>query len=311
MLRNVPPSRRFLLSMSLLVAPLASAQTGDPAPASTPTPAVTLAPASAVMPWKKVSAADREKSCKTYEGTFISYYGELWKVENCKRRGIRSQSAILDIVSQVNSVTEVDGATIAVIPEGVPLADDDPASGPMRGCKEFEGKYITHSYLDIFFIEGCKKRLMPDWETYLDHKARRHDEKSEVFGLSYAEFLKIPTGKEIPSIADEEFRRLLKKEKTPDVVPAKDACKGLEGEFVSYYSKLYKIENCRRREIDSELFFEGRLGLTRQVLDLSDEQWISIPEGKPLKSLTESPAPAAPAKEERRPSPAPSPSPRP
>lgn len=263
--------------------PAASATTSAPTGGTgvTEPSAASAQPPSVIYPWKKVHAGDRDRACRSFEGQYISYYGEIYRVENCHRRAIHSQRALFDIMGQVNSVVEVDGKTISSIPEGSPIAEDSP-TGIKRGCKDLEGKYITHSYVDVFFVEKCRKRLLPDWETYLAHRQQRGDEKSEIVSVNWDEFSAIQLGKDVPSVVDVEMKKLLEADKAPDVLPAAEACEGLEGVYASYYSRLYRIEHCRKREINPDSFFDKRSGLNTKVVELTSQQWISIPDGKPM-----------------------------
>ncbi|MEI6398419.1 MAG: hypothetical protein WCO71_06595 [Pseudomonadota bacterium] len=66
-----------------------------------------------------------------------------------------------------------------------------------------------------------------------------------------------------------------------DIIPIDEACKGVDGKIVTFYSRMYKIEKCRKREIDAESFtMHGGAGSSK-LTELKPEQWISMPDGKP------------------------------
>ena len=64
---------------------------------------------------KEVSAA-----CKKYEGKFIGYYDELYKVENCKRREVTRGKKLMKKQGNLK-VHIVEPAIIAKLPQGKPL----------------------------------------------------------------------------------------------------------------------------------------------------------------------------------------------
>ena len=73
---------------------------------------------------------------------------------------------------------------------------------------------------------------------------------------------------------------MLVHEKTADILPIDEACKGLNGTFVSYFSKIYKIQGCRKHEVDAEKFMLHYP--TYRLKEMKSEQWVSLPTGKNL-----------------------------
>jgi|GEM_PF-3568378 len=230
---------------------------------------------------KKQIYTDTEvkSECRKYEGQFIAYYDRIFKVEGCKRREIRSDDDEQNPILKGHRIISIENTTIAKIPEG-PAIGSTP-KGRKPNCASIEGRYVISRASDVFFVEACKKRPFPDWDTYADHSAKRQKKGQEILELSEEEFLALPLGTEFMSSLNDEYRKMLVTEKNIDVLPIDEACKGLNGSYLSYYSKIYKVDACRKQEVDAERF------LTRfpnyKLREMSSEQWISIPTGKPHK----------------------------
>ncbi len=230
-----------------------------------------------------VTAAERKKACGKHEGKYISYYSEIFRVENCKRRAVQDPETLSRLMRGSVNVTEVESDIIAAIPAGQPVADQGAKS--RRSCKQLEGRFITFSYVDVYLVQKCKKRIFPDWETFIAFQKKRGITSgigSEVIPLTEAEFDLLQIGPEMPSSVDLEFIRQYDRSKVVDVIPIDEACRGVEGKIVSFYSKLYKIEKCRKREMDPEVATLKNPELKPK--ELRPEQWNSLPDGKPLKS---------------------------
>ncbi len=235
---------------------------------------------------RPITAAERKNACARFDGKYISYYSEIYHVEKCKRRLVQDPSTLTQIMRGSFQVTEVESDIIAALSAGELIADQ--GAKKRRGCKQLEGKFVTFSYVDIYFIQKCKKRAFPDWETFIAWQkkmGRKSGIGAEVIPLSEAEFDLLQIGPEIPSAVDLEFIRQYDRSKVVDIIPIDEACRGLEGKTVSFYSKLYKIEKCRKRELDPELATLKNPSLNPKVL--TAEQWNSLPDGKPIKTESE------------------------
>jgi hypothetical protein len=239
---------------------------------------------------KEFSAGEVRRICEKYQGQLVAYYGEVYKIEKCARRPLLSSKTIYTMMRQGSRVVDIDGDTMAALPEGEPL-DLATSESSARSCKELSGKYVSYSAVDVYFVENCKKRIFPDWTTYLKHRAERGDARGEILALSWVEYAQLEDGAPIRSIVDDMFAKLLSGEAGVDVIPVDEACEGVEGKLVSYYARLYKIERCRKREITSpELFLRRTAGaggigsLTQKfkVIELRSEQWLSLPDGEPI-----------------------------
>ncbi|SMF32642.1 hypothetical protein [Pseudobacteriovorax antillogorgiicola] len=226
-------------------------------------------------PPKKLSFTPEQikAECRKYRNRFIGYYGKVYKIEDCKRRELDS-SQVKSLMKRRVDVREVESETVAMIPPGEPFE----AAESNRSCTQLNGRYLLSVGGDMYFVEACKKRLFPDWETYVDHSKKRRSKK--VYELSEQEFAKLQSGAEIPSVLDREFREQEVLEAESDVIPLQEACAGINGQYVSYYSKVYKIERCRKREVSdpSKLLRKRKVKLR----ELSSEQWISLPEGESI-----------------------------
>jgi len=210
--------------------------------------------------------ADKRAACKKYEGTFIGYYGKVYKVENCKRRWI--------------PIVEVEGRFVAAIPEGRPFQNMAELNAA-RTCKQLDKMYVTNNFLDIYYVEDCKLFSFPDYETYIDHRKMTKNLSSEVSSISNRELRSLGKAKEVRSVVDEKGEKLEAVTKGIDIIPAKIACKGLDGLWVSFVSRTYRIENCRKREIDPERLLRLSKGKVK-LQEITAQQWLSIPDGKAM-----------------------------
>ena len=284
---------RFPLSLAVLLlslgwtclSGLAQGQDGEPSSSSvTPPPAGSPAGDKEMAPPKlpkklEFSAADIQKECKKYEGKFIGYYDRIYKVEKCKRHEIVSADDDQNPVLNGKKILTVDSLTVAKIPVGTAIGAEKPNA--KVNCLKFEGRYVLSRGDEVYFIEKCKKNLLPDWDTYVEHSQKRGKRGLEIFELTEAEFRAIAPGKDIKSVLDAEYKKLLDADKDVDVIPLAEACKGMNGKFVTYYSRIYHIEACRKQPVDPELFLQRNPSY--KLSEMTSEQWISIPTGKDYK----------------------------
>ncbi|MBM4252189.1 MAG: hypothetical protein FJ146_09480 [Deltaproteobacteria bacterium] len=231
---------------------------------------------------KKFSKDEVNRICAQVEGRIIAFYDDIYKVEHCQRRPLRDNKTVYNMQRGGTRVQDVDSDVVAALPEGEPL-DEATSLKNARGCGKLEGHYITYSNVDVYFVEKCKKRIFPDWMTYIEHREHRQDKKGEILALSAIEFENIATGKPIGSVVDALFAKMLSGEAGVEVIPIDEACAGLEGRIASYYSYVYRVEKCRKREIKNSELYLKKLGVDNVlVYEMSSEQWLSLPNGAPI-----------------------------
>lgn len=241
---------------------------------------------------KKVySPEEVRKQCAKYEGRFIAFYGEVFKVEKCRRRPVLANETVFKLMQSGAQIAEVPAVAIAAIPEGASI-DIGTTEASARQCSVFHGKYVTYSYSDVYYVEKCTRFLIPDYETFVTHhKTKAKSAGEEILSLSWTEFSGLKVGEDIPSILNKEYAALLEMGPPVDVIPVDEACAGLNGKMVSFYSRIYRIEKCRKREADPEYFL--RKNMNAKLQELKPEQWLSLPDGVPLEG------PAQPGKLEQ------------
>lgn len=229
-------------------------------------------------PPKEFSQIETQKACAKYKNKLISVYGEIYKLQNCVRHPVHEQEEIFKMTKQGTPVIEVEATDVAAIPVGKSW---DLVTTKDRPCSAFNKKYITFSYTDIYYVENCVRRLIPDYETLIAHRQERGQKNGEVMALTAHEFWSMRQGRDISSIIDKDFAKLLDGSAGVDIIPVDDACKGVEGKIVTFYSRMYKIEKCRKREIDAESYTMHRKLGDIKLIELKPEQWVSMPDGKP------------------------------
>jgi hypothetical protein len=247
---------------------------------------------------KHFSSSERQKICEKYKGRLIAFYGDVYRVENCKRRPIVNNKTVYGFMRDGQEVVDVENDVIVALAEGQPIDLKINAQGA-RGCKELEAQYVSYSSTDVYFVEKCMKRIFPDWATYVDHRQHRGDGRGEILSLTWLEFSQLGKGRPIPSIIDDMFAKLLRGDGGTDLIPVDEACAGLEGKVVAFYSRLYRVERCRKREFTDPEAFMLRAGAERQKIpDLNAQKWLSLPDGVPIREYKRYPEvpPAKPVK---------------
>jgi hypothetical protein len=235
---------------------------------------------------KTYSKSEIQRICAEVEGQLIAYYDDIYRVEGCRRRPLRDNKKVYSLQREGKQVRDVSGDVVAALPQGEPL-DEAMTIKNARSCRQLEGQYVTFSNVDVYFVEHCEKRLLPDWMTYIKHRDQRHDKnnKGEILSLSMIEFERLPSGKPIPSIVDNMFAKLLSGEAGVEVIPVDEACARLEGRVASYYSYVYRIEKCRKREIAQPEIYLKKVGIDKiKIIEMTSEQWLSLPSGAPIVS---------------------------
>jgi hypothetical protein len=230
---------------------------------------------------RQVTAAESKAACAKYEGRFISYYSEIYRVEKCKRRQVQDPATLQKLMRGGTNVTEVESKIIAALPSGKPLTE---VARTRRSCRQLEGKFVSLAYTDVYLVQKCHRRMFPDWETFMAFKKKKSSDKAirgDIIPLTEEEFYSLEQGPDMPSAVDIEFMKQYDRRKTVDIIPIDEACRGVEGKIVSFYSKLYKVEKCRKREMDPETATHKNPNLKPK--ELTPEQWVSLPDGKSLK----------------------------
>lgn len=249
---------------------------------------------------KEFTRGEIQTICKKYEGHLIAYYGDVYKVQNCRRRALTNNKTVYGLQREGQKVLDVSGDVIAALAEGDAL-DFAETKTQARTCAQLEGKYVTFSNVDVYFVERCKRRIFSDWETYIRHREKRSDKKGEILALSWIEFDQLKPGDDVPSVVDDMFKKLLTGEAGVEIIPVDEACHGVDGKLVSYYQRLYKIERCRKREILDPELYTKKLGLNTKVkfVELTSEQWLSLPNGQPVDEGTKKAAEAEQKKQKK------------
>ena len=185
-----------------------------------------------------VSAAQPQDLCRKYEGAYISYYEHVFLVKGCQRHRVASHEEIYKLTRRGVALQTVDASVI----RGIPLADNSKQQSKKVSasqlCRALQGRYISRSYVDIYYVNKCRKRLFPNWETYQEHARQHGKQGTSIISVSGREFNAIKTGKHMP-FAHSEAMAISPE---VDVIPIDEACKGVEGKYVSYYSKVYHIK---------------------------------------------------------------------
>ncbi len=233
-------------------------------------------------PEKKFTAKQKKAECRKYNGNYVSYYSRLFWVEDCKLREVVKKDLVRRISETYQrKISEINADTLIMLKSGSEIVrlPGKSVSRINRKCSQLEKQYVTVDLVELYFISGCRARLFPDWETYVEHRKKRKQLDKPLLELGQAEMDGVKKGRPYPSILDVEFEKLYDGGRSVELIPLSEACKGLNGKYVSYYSRIYKIEKCRKREIDAASFLKSNKRL--KLSELSGDQWFSLPDGEP------------------------------
>lgn len=209
-------------------------------------------------------ADSRSSLCKKYEGAYISYYDGLYQVRGCKRYD--KSSSAYQITKSGARIQQVGADVITQIP--LAKTSDKPAKTSKSAvCKKLEGKYVSVSFTDIYYVSDCQRRLFPNWETYQEHRQRRTSALDDlIVPVSKAELQSLPTGEPVSSTA------MIVKKKV-NSASIQQRCRELENKYVSFYRHIYQIKNCKRKVVRYDAFKQSGAAITRE---LTAEEWRSF-----------------------------------
>lgn len=230
---------------------------------------------------KSFSKRQKREECKKYEGKYIGHYGNIYLVKKCKRHQLTDPNLTFKLFKKKTRVYPVKNDTIIMLKEGNKLNHDQISSRKTRPCSKLEGKYLVYQGNDLYLMQKCRLRKFPDWETFTEHRRKKNKRNASIVGLSFLEFKKFKKGKEFTSIMPGVFKKLMQGSEDVDLIPLDEACQGVEGRYVSYYSHLYKIEKCRKRKLNPSRFLKKSSNKNIKFKELTSEQWLSLPDGKP------------------------------
>ena len=228
---------------------------------------------------KTFSASERKKECRKYEGKYLGYYGKIYLVENCLRREIVGKELVQKLFKKNISVVSVQADTIVKLKAGKSYTQLPKSLRKERSCRSLQGAYILRGGSDIYFIENCTKRSLPDFETYDAHRRERKKD-AVLLELTDKEYGQLKKGEPIDSILPNVHKKLMEGWAPVDLLPRMEACKGVDNQYVTYYSKVYRIEKCFKREVKNiSKFLKDHEKKVKRYVELSSQQWLSLPDG--------------------------------
>lgn len=226
--------------------------------------------------------------CKDYNGKIVAYFSDVYRVKDCTLIPIDSEAELMNIQRQGQKIVEIDRDVVTsmkiVAPE---QSKSSPKIAKGHDCRSLNGKYITYTLNEIYYIENCKKRLLQDWDNYIEHSQKTSLSNSRITELNWEEFNAIEEGSPLSSATDKYLTKRLEEEGREIVlVSQQEACRGLEGRYISFAANLYKIEGCKRRLIEDEKL-TSKLSSQSGLIELESWRFASLPEGKPILAPTD------------------------
>lgn len=253
----------------------------------------------------------KQQACAALEGKILTYYDSVAVVLNCQQRPVEDPDLLNELVmKQKKSVSEVPAHVYRLIPFGEPWsANQNQSLTQSKVCRELNGKYVTSTGNDYYFIEACKKRAFSNYVELQAHNKR----SAPVLTVPPDQIDKIPNGQALEGNYDREVEALYKiigdstlsplstkndrkkpvssaeeleelplmKGKSTDV---KTICKELNQKVVSFYSQLFFITQCQKRPV-KELPIEVQQRFAERgasIIDVSSRQLDLIPTGKEM-----------------------------
>jgi hypothetical protein len=253
----------------------------------------------------------KQQACAALEGKILTYYDSVAVVLNCQQRPVEDPDLLNELVlRQKKIVSEVPAHVYRLIPFGEPwLANQNQSLTQSKVCRELNGKYVTSTGNDYYFIEACKKRSFSNYVELQAHNKRN----APVLTVPPDQIDKIPNGQALEGNYDREVEALYKivgdstlspmstkngrkkpvssaeeleelpsmKGKSTDL---KTICKELNQKVVSFYSQLFFITQCQKRPV-KELPIEVQQRFAERgasIIDVSSRQLDLIPMGKEM-----------------------------
>ena len=212
-----------------------------------------------------------QKICEEWDGKHIAYYSEVFFVNNCQRIEL-SFREIEDVLKSRKSVSDVEARVIQAIPlKKKQLVKEE----PIRDCKLFDKRYVTAHFVYVYYVENCEKTKFPDWDTWAEYQKNHPKISPVIMQLNEREIDSMLNAPEFKSVFDDI--QLLNAELELDILPVDEACRDIDGKYVSYYQNLYKIENCSKRKVTAKYLLKNKLQYS--PVEMTDQQWMSIPDG--------------------------------
>lgn len=229
----------------------------------------------------KVSLQDRKKVCLEFNNKYISYYSEVYRITNCKRHLLTPEEVYIH-TRKKGVIHTVDANVIIALAEGEVYQNIGEIK-KSNDCYGLEGKFVTFVYGHVYLVKNCKRRGFEYWSDYETFREKTPMKQRDIIPLNSELYASIPEGELMPAKISDDYWGGFGKEGV-DIIPIDEACYGVEGKYVSYYERVYKIEKCRKREVKAEVVMEGKLAKIK-FRELTSEQWISLPNGKNIEKI--------------------------
>lgn len=236
---------------------------------------------------KELSPSEKKAECQRYNGKLISFYGEVFQVKNCTRIRL-SREKLASLSKGSFAPKEVTSQTL----EALPLEDLKIIPVKMKTCAEMNGHYVSlaSDQTSIFWTEKCKKRVFPDYDSFLEHRQKNKAVGAKTLLLTEQEMHFLADADPMPSILDSEFKMRYDERRVENIeeLPQAKTCQNLVGKYVSYLDQIYLIVPaktsavkkslglCEKKAMDSVLF--TRQNPRQRPKELSAAQFLAIPE---------------------------------
>jgi hypothetical protein len=256
------------------------------------------------------SVKTKKEACAMLEGRVVTYYDVASFIVDCLQRPVEDPDLLNDLVySQKKEVAEIPAHIYRLIPFGEPWTGKNGKSlTTSKVCRELNGRYVTSTGTDYYYIDGCKKRsfssyvelqahnlknapvvtVSPEQLDKLDSGSsvdgnyqREVDALYKIVGDSTLNPLGSADGSRKPVGSAEELNAL---PKSAQKANSKILCQQYENKVISYYSQLFFITGCQKRAL-RELPITIQQKFSEQgthIIDLTASQVDSIPTGKEL-----------------------------
>lgn len=253
----------------------------------------------------------RQQACVALEGKIVTFYDSAALVTKCIQRPIEDADFLNELIFKKRTpVAEVPARVYRLIPFGEPWVKSQNNNVTVsKVCRDLNGKYVTSTGTDYFFIEACKKRSFGNYVEMQAHNKRN----APILTVAPDVIEKIPDGRPLDGNYEREVGALYRivgdsslsplstdnqrskpvssaeelaalPQKSGKGSDSKNICRELNQKVVSFYSQIFFITNCQKRPIkDLPIAVQQRFAERgTSIVDVSSKQIDAIPTGKEL-----------------------------
>ncbi len=246
-------------------------------------------------PTKSLSLDEKKKLALLYEGKYLGYEGEVYRIKKDGFYEVMGGDEIYRITSQGIPIISVEKDIFQAFSEAKTM---EKLPSPKRESRVFQNSYITSqsASMEIYWVgpcpqyDACQKQKIPDRETLEFHRAKTGRTAQPLVALTEEEFQSIKDAPPMGSVLTEEYKTLYTDGQEPQVLPIEEACRGLVGQYGVFLSQIYwfmpgnKLGTCTKKIIEGEDYLKKfpTYDKAPRLVELTPSQMVTIPDSGTL-----------------------------